>query len=118
MSWTDYSVNQILQTLTTGAYLALHYDDPSLGGLGYSEVSGGSYARQAAAFSSPANRATWNTETITFNGLPATTLAYIGIWDQPTGGNLLAYSAISPSVSAASGAQYIVAANAIALSFS
>lgn len=45
------------------------------------EVTGGSYARQNAAFSAAASGATANTVDIIYTGMPACTVVGIEIWD-------------------------------------
>lgn len=55
------------------------------------EVSGGSYARQAVAFDAPSNGATQNTSLITFPTASANwgTVTHAGIFDASTAGNAL-----------------------------
>lgn len=45
------------------------------------EVTGGSYTRQAAAFSAAASGATANTADILYTGMPACTVVGLEIWD-------------------------------------
>lgn len=73
--------------LAANPYVSLHTADP--GETGASEVAGGSYARQQAAFSAAAAGATENTGIIDFTGMPAVTLTHAGIWDALAAGNFL-----------------------------
>lgn len=94
MSISNYLENKILDkvfrntdfTVST-PYISLHTADP--GETGANEVTGGSYARQAASFSAASGGNTKNTANITFTGMPSCTVVGIGIWDSSTGGNCL-----------------------------
>lgn len=68
-------------------YVSLHTADP--GATGASEVSGGSYARQAAAFDAAGSKATANTDVEDFTSMPAVTVTHIGIWESVTTGVFL-----------------------------
>lgn len=50
------------------------------------EVSGGSYARQSAAFNSASGGATSNTSNIDFTGMPACTVVGVAVCDNATAG--------------------------------
>ena len=106
MSIADYAENKILDAVlrgtTTGGglptanpYVYLHTGDP--GETGASEVAGGSYARQQAAFNAAAAGASANTAVINFTGMPAATVTHVGIWDAATNGNFLWSGAFSAS---------------------
>ncbi len=91
-------------TSPTTTYLALYTTDPTDADTG-TEVSGGSYARQAITFSSPSNGATSNSAAIEFPTATASwgTIAYIGIRDAVTAGNLLYHTALDSSKAIGSG---------------
>ena len=74
-------------------YVALHTADPTDAGTG-AEVSGGSYAREAATFGAPSNGVSITTADIEFNQATANfgTVTYIAIWDSLTTGNMLYYT--------------------------
>jgi hypothetical protein len=74
-------------------YLGLYTSDPTDADTG-TEVSGGSYARQAITFGAPSNGVTTNTAAIEFPQATANwgTVGWIGIEDALTGGNLLYHS--------------------------
>lgn len=94
---TDYYEQKILdhmlrnQAFTPPAtvYASLHTASP--GDTGASEVTGGSYVRQAItwnAAASPGGTMT-NNGAINFTGMPAATVVGIAIWDASTVGNCL-----------------------------
>ena len=62
---------------------------------GGTEVTGGSYARQAAAFDAAASGATQNTTNIDFTGMPAATTVAIALFDASTSGNMLVYGGLT-----------------------
>ena len=76
-------------------YIALFTSDPTDAGTG-TEVSGGSYARQAATFGAPSNGASVTTADITFPTCTSAwgTVGWIGIYDAVTTGNLLYHTAL------------------------
>jgi len=85
-------------TSPTTTYLALYTSDPTDADTG-TEVSGGSYARQAITFSSPSNGVTSNSGAIEFPTATASwgTVGYVGIRDAVTSGNLLYHTALDAS---------------------
>lgn len=118
-AWTDYQVALFLSTpaLPASPYLALHYANPSLGGLGAAEFSGGSYARQAMTLSAVNGRAVYNTNAMLFTGLLASTVAFLGIWDASAAGNLRGYISVLPTVPVVGGGQFPVNVGDVALTF-
>jgi len=82
-------------TAPSTVYLALYLTDPTDADTG-TEVSGGSYARQAITFGAPSNGSSSNSVAIEFPQATGTwgTVAYIGIRDNLTGGNLLYHTAL------------------------
>lgn len=85
-------------TSPTTTYLALYTSDPTDADTG-TEVSGGSYQRQPITFSSPVNGSTSNSSAIEFPQATADwgTIAYVGIRDAVTSGNLLYHTALDAS---------------------
>jgi hypothetical protein len=89
----------VLGAILTGCYVSLHSADP--GDTGTSEVSGGAYARQTAAFSNTgANPTTASNSSIV--SFPVATVAwgtlpYFGVWDAVSGGNFRGSGALSPA---------------------
>lgn len=79
-------------------YVGLFLTDPTDAGTG-TQVSGGSYARQAATFGAPSNGASTTTADITFPTATANwgTIPYFGIFDASTSGNMLYHGALNNS---------------------
>ena len=108
MSFTDYLEDKILDhvfggndyTAPSTLYVGLHTSTSTDSAAG-TEVSGGSYARQTAAFTvsgtSPTEATTGSA--IEFPAATASwgTVTYAGIYDAASGGNLLAYAALTSS---------------------
>ena len=85
-------------TAPAAVYVSLHTADPTDAGSG-TEVTGGSYARQAATFGAPSNGASTTTADITYPQATAGygTVTHIGIFDALTTGNLLYHSPLNTS---------------------
>jgi len=79
-------------------YISLWTTDPTDAGSG-TEVSGGSYARTSVTFGAPSNGVTTNSAAVEFPQATASwgTVAYFGINDASTGGNLLYHSPVTTS---------------------
>ena len=79
-------------------YVGLFITDPTDAGSG-TEVSGGSYARQTATFGAPSDGASTTSADSTFPTCTADwgTVAFFGIYDASTSGNLLYYGALNNS---------------------
>jgi hypothetical protein len=97
-------------------YLGLYTSDPTDADTG-TEVSGGSYARQAITFGAPSNGVTTNTAAIEFPQATATwgTVGWIGIEDALTGGNLLYHSPLDASKTIASGDIFKIAIGSLSV---
>ena len=91
-------------TAISTPYIALFTSDPTDAGTG-TEVSGGSYARQAATFGAPSNGASVTTADVTFPTCTSAwgTVGWIGIYDALTTGNLLYHSPLDVSKTIATG---------------
>jgi len=100
-------------------YLGLFTTDPTDGGTG-TEVSGGSYARQAITFSAPSNGVTSNNAQVTFPTATANwgTVGWIGIYDALTSGNLLYHAPLTTSKTIANGDVFIVSSGNLTLTLS
>jgi len=79
-------------------YVGLYTSDPTDAGTG-TEVSGGSYARQSAAFAAPSNGASATSADVTFPQATGNwgTVAYFGILDAASSGNLMYHGALDTS---------------------
>ena len=99
----DHVLKNTSSTSPTTVYLGLYTPDPTDAGSG-TEVSGGSYARQTAAFTVSTNLAS-NTAAVEFPTASASwgTITYAALFDASTGGNMLAYGGLATSKTIDSG---------------
>jgi hypothetical protein len=97
-------------------YLALYTSDPTDADTG-TEVSGGSYARQAITFGAPSNGVSTNSAAIEFPQATGTwgTITYVGIRDALTTGNLLYHTALDASKTIASGDIFKIAIGSLSV---
>jgi hypothetical protein len=86
----DHVLRNVAYTSPTTVYLALFTTATTDAG-GGTEVVGGSYARQAVAFTAGAagSGAADNTAAETFSNMPAVTVTHAAIMDASSGGNML-----------------------------
>ena len=111
MSFSNYLETKVLAhtfsntayTSPTTVYVGLFTSDPTDADTG-TEVSGGSYARQAGSFTTSGNTAT-TSAAIEFPTATASwgTITHIGIYDASSAGNLLAYAPLTAAKAIASG---------------
>ncbi len=96
-------------TSPTTVYVALYTTDPTDADVG-TEVSGGSYARQAVAFGAPSNGVSTNSGTVTFPTATAGwgTITHLGLRDASTGGNLLYHTPLDTSKAIATGDIFLI----------
>lgn len=78
-------------------FLSLHTAQPDPTGTPSNEVTGGSYARQAIAFSAASGGSTSNSGNVSFSSMPACTITHWGLYDASTAGNLLMYGTLAAS---------------------
>jgi len=97
-------------------YLGLYTSDPTDADTG-TEVSGGSYARQAITFGAPSNGVTTNTAAIEFPQATGNwgTVGWIGIEDALSGGNLLYHSPLDASKTIATGDIFKIAIGSLSV---
>ena len=100
---TNYLENKLLDhflgtttyTRPNPVYVALFTVAPGDAG-GGTEVTGGSYARQTAAFTAASSGATSNSANIDFTGMPAANaIVAIAIFDASTSGNMLVHGTLT-----------------------
>jgi hypothetical protein len=103
-------------TAPTTVYVALYTSDPTDADTG-TEVSGTSYARQAVTFGAPSNGATTNSAAVEFPQAGGSwgTVAYIGIRDASTAGNLLYHTALDASKTIATGDVFRIASGSLSV---
>lgn len=76
---TDARVNAMLDTeFATGDKMSLH---TAYSATGTNEVSGGSYAKQTITWSAAASRSKASNGAVPDFSVPATTVAFVGVWD-------------------------------------
>lgn len=118
---SDYLEDKILDHVLGNAaltqptpYVGLYTAAPTDAG-GGTEVSGGSYARQAASFGAASGGAIANDAAVTFPTATAGwgTITHFGIFDAVSGGNLLYWGALDASKTVASGDVFQFAIGAI-----
>ena len=97
-------------------YLALYTSDPTDADAG-TEVSGNAYVRQSITFGSPSNGVSTNSAAIEFPQATGSwgTVAYVGIRDASTGGNLLFHTALDASKAIATGDVFRVAIGSLSV---
>lgn len=105
MSFSNDFETRVLQYIfTTGSvtrptawHVALYTAAPNDAG-GGTEVSGGAYARQSVTFTVSGNEAT-NSGAVEYPTATASygTVSHVGVFDAASGGNLIAYAALSAS---------------------
>jgi hypothetical protein len=108
MAFTNFLEDKVMDhvfgsgtyTKPAALYLGLFTGAPGEAG-GGTEVSGGSYARQSAAFTISGDNPTQaaNTSAIEFPTATASwgTVTHVGVFDADTSGNLLAYAELTSS---------------------
>ena len=99
----QYTFTNASVTRPTAWYLGLFTSAPGEAG-GGTEVSGGSYVREAVTFSVTGDTAT-NTAAVEWPVATATwgTITHIAVYDASTSGNQIAYAALTNSKTIASG---------------
>ena len=101
-------------TSPAAVYVSLHTADPTDAGTG-TEVTGGSYVRQAATFGAPSDGVSTTTADIEYPQATAGygTVGWIGIWDADTSGNMLYHTALSTSKTIDTGDIFKIAAGSL-----
>ena len=97
-------------------YVALYTASPGPTG-GGTEVSGGSYARTVCTFGAPSSGALVNSAPCTFPQATGNwgTVTSFGVFDAPTGGNLLYYGNLTASKTINTGDQLTFATSGISV---
>ena len=106
-------IASIAALFSTGTpYLALYTSNPTAGDSG-TEVTGGSYARQAITFGAVVGSSISNTGAITFSGLPTATITHYGIRSAASGGTLRGFGPLNSPVLAQSGDELVIPIGAL-----
>ena len=111
----DHFLGTTTYTKPTAVYVGLFTVTPGEAA-GGTEVTGGSYARQAATFGAASSGATTNSANIDFAGMPAATTVAIGIFDAITSGNMLLYGALTTNKTTDAGDTLRIATGSLSVS--
>jgi len=97
-------------------YLGLYTSDPTDADTG-TEVTGGSYARQAITFGAPSNGVSTNSAAIEFPQATGNwgTIGWVGIEDALSGGNLLYHTALDASKTISTGDIFRIAIGSLSV---
>ena len=101
-------------TAPTTVYVGLYTTDPTDANTG-NEVSGNGYARKSATFAAPSNGASITSADIQFDQATGSwgTIAYFGILDSLTTGNLLYHGALTTSKAIDTGDVFKISAGSL-----
>lgn len=119
----DALINATLRNTTytspATVYVGLYTSDPTDANTG-TEVSGGSYARTSVTFGAPSNGASTNSAAVEFPQATGSwgTVAYIGILDASTSGNLLYHTALDVSKIIDTGDIFKIASGSLSVTLS
>lgn len=94
----DHILKNVSYTSPTTVYVGLFLTDPTDAGSG-TEVSGGSYARKTLSVTTASGGIVTSSADVTFDQATGNwgTVAYIGLFDAITSGNLLMHTALTTS---------------------
>lgn len=100
-------------------YVALYTTDPTDADTG-TEISGNGYARQSVTFGAPSNGASVNSAAVEFPQATGSwgTVAYIGLRDASSGGNLLYHSPLDASKTISTGDVFRISAGNLSVTLS
>ena len=116
-------INATLRATTYTApatvYVSLWTSDPTDAGSG-TEVSGGSYARQAVTFGAPSSGVSTNSADVTFPTATGSwgTVGWIGINDAATSGNLLYHTPLDVAKAITTGDVFKIATGNLSVELS
>lgn len=126
---SDYLENEVLDhvlgkgtrdfTSPANLYVGLWTADDGLeGGTVTSEVSGGSYAREAVTFGAASSGAASNSGTITFTTATGNwgTVTHVAIMDASSGGNVLFHGAVTTSKTIETGDTFQISTGNLSIS--
>ena len=113
----DHVFRNSAYTAPSTIYVALFTSAPNDSG-GGTEVSGNGYARQSMAFSAASGGSISNSSSVEFPTATGSqgTITHVGLFDASSGGNLLAYGALTASKAVGSGDVFRFNAAALTIS--
>lgn len=115
----DHVLGNTVYTPAAARYIGLWTADNGLeAGTLTSEVSGGSYARQAVTFSAAVTGSSESAATVTFPAATANwgTITHVAVMDAATGGNVLFHGAVTTSKTIETGDTFQVSAGNLTIS--
>lgn len=115
----DHVLGNTVYTPATSLYIGLWTADSGLeSGTLTSEVSGGSYARQAVTFDAAVSGSSESAATVTFPAATANwgTITHVAVMDASTGGNVLFHGAVTTSKTIETGDTFQVSAGNLTIS--
>lgn len=113
----DHTLRHVAYTSPTTVYLALYTTATDASG-GGTEVTGGSYARQAVAWTTGSAGACDNTSAVSFTNMPACTITHAAVMDASTAGNMLLQGPLGSSKTVAAGDTFTMPVGAVDATFS
>lgn len=115
---STYLVNAVLETLIASdtPFMALFTSNPGPTATG-TEVSGGSYTREAISFGAVASGSMSNDAEVQFTGLPEVEATHYAIFDAVSGGNLLVYGELDEAIVADAGDSATFAVGDVVINF-
>lgn len=111
----NHVLNNTVYTSPEDLYVALFTVAPTTAG-GGTEVTGGSYARAIITFTETATDGEFENNSVSISDMPEATVIAIGVYDDETAGNLLAFEVFSP-VSVAASDTYPINAGVLTIRF-
>jgi len=111
----DHFLGTTTYTKPAAVYVGLFTVAPDDTG-GGTEVSGGSYARQSAAFNASSSGSTTNNANIDFTSMPSATTVAIGIFDASTSGNMLLHGTLTANKTTDAGDTLRIATGSLTIS--
>tara|TARA_Y100001938_G_scaffold146981_1_gene227133 strand:- start:1257 stop:1640 length:384 start_codon:yes stop_codon:yes gene_type:complete len=113
----DHVFRNSAYTAPSTIHVALFTSAPNDAG-GGTEVSGNGYARQSMAFSAASSGSISNSGSVEFPTATGSqgTITHVGLFDASSGGNLLAYGALSASKTVDSGDVFRFNASSVTIS--
>jgi hypothetical protein len=109
MALQDNALNIMLDAFgTAAAFVSLHTDNP--GANGANEVTGGTYARESAAWGAASTGSLQNADPIVFDVPTTTTIKFLGYWSADNAGTFYGSRALDADQTFATAGTYTIAA--------
>lgn len=109
----DHLLRNQAFTTASSIWVSLHSGDPGTDWPGANEVSGSSYARKQLTLGAASAKASSNSGSLAYPGMPATNVTHAAIFNWSTAGSLLMSGSLSASKVVNSGDEFQFAVSAI-----